>query len=75
MRNLNEVIDQIVNELPENMTELKADLAKISESAFFTPPEGMYLRWRDVGLLLDSALGNPTGVAWKEAVQKIINSE
>ena len=70
MRNLIDVIDQIINEVPKTEQELIDVLKDIQESVRCAAPELISMWWTEVqGALLDNLPGKPT----KEWQYKILS--
>lgn len=73
-RRLYGVIDQILMKIPNDQQwdSLRRRLLDKQESVLYTAPEGMVLRWQEVGIILYEELGEPAGVPWKKEIVAII---
>ena len=74
MRNLPEVIDQMLAVIPEGHAIVPV-LADIKSSAQFTAPETEVTWWHTVSDTLQEFLGDPTTDEWKQEVAKIFAGE
>ena len=75
-RSLVKVIDRIIEVIPsDEYAETKAAIIDIRSSAEFASPETGNLFWEQLTSTLEEDLGDPTGCAWKEKVQRIFNGE
>lgn len=72
MRNLTEVIDQMVTHLPKTEDELRLDLLDRKCSCMYTAPEAWYVRWEEVADILHHRFGEkePTE-GWEKKVVDI----
>lgn len=59
MRDLTDVIDQIITVVPENQTSLIMELKDRKDSCFYTAPEAIVYRWGEVAKILYEELGDP----------------
>jgi hypothetical protein len=60
MRDLNEILLQILEILPEEgEEELRHALEDVQGSAAFASPENMHLWWKEAGLVMEDELGPP----------------
>ena len=73
MRKLADVIDRLLEEIPESQVRLIRCLANIQDSATYTPPEQMSFRWRQCQEVLFEELGydKVEEDGWLKNVQEI----
>ncbi len=69
---ITEVIDQIDRLLVGESPQFLYDLDMLYEKAMATPPENMVDRWRELGFLIDSNLGDPGGDPHKKLIYDIL---
>ena len=74
MRNISEVIDQMISKVPQDNSKIILLLEKIKEDVSFTAPEAMFIRWRQVSLILQGEMSNPTE-NWQYEVLSIFSTE
>ncbi len=77
MRNLTELMDKMLAEIPDNFigkVHIKYEFDEIKESISFTAPEAMVNRWYQVSNLLEISLGGVDS-DWKIKIQKIFNDQ
>lgn len=75
-RSIHEVIDSILKVIPEVEDDsLRDRLNEINQSALYTPPEAMWVWWRELKRTLDIHLGEPGDVEWKKKVSAIVRGE
>lgn len=71
------VIKDIVGVVPESEVGLRRQLVNCYDSACYTPPEGMLIRWYQLAGILDDALGDAEDKdlpAWAVTVRKIVTA-
>lgn len=73
MRNLCEVIDQMLAVIPEDQTELRASLKNHKQSAEFAPPEMISIHWNNVGDTLYYYVFSNfyPEIGWQEKIERI----
>ena len=72
MRDLVEVIDQLLVHIPTDQEDLIKDLEYQKDSALYTAPEAMRFRWGKVAEILYEHMGEPPFEGfWKQAVLDI----
>lgn len=76
-RNIGEVIDKMIAEIPDEGSELRDRLAKIKRDAGYTPPEMMETQWYNVSLALRMAFKTelPPVNGWQGKVVRIVRGE
>ena len=57
MRDIIEVIERIVEYIPEDKKLFITQLNSIKNSAMYTPPEAMHGRWYEASCILENNLG------------------
>jgi hypothetical protein len=70
VRNLSEVIDAMLAEVPETETALVAGLKRIKQSIGYVAPEGMTIWWRNTQSMLVNEVGVPK-CDWQDRVANI----
>ena len=73
-RDIIEVIDRLLGIVPEGETGLRAGLNSVKQSALFTAPEMMTIRWRRLGEVLQEEIGQPRE-PWQVEVGEIVRGE
>jgi hypothetical protein len=72
MRNLPNVIDQMLSEIPSGEVSLRAGLEDIIDSVMYSSPEGIGMWWRSTAELLHEEFGNhPPDDGWQGKVVDI----
>ncbi len=75
-RDISKVIERIVAEIPAGKhEEMRHRLAAITESAQFTPPEGMGVRWQQLQRVLEDDLPMPPVEPWQVKIGRIVRGE
>ena len=72
MRNVIEVIDQMLAVIPPEHDELRVQLEWAQRDASYKAPEQMRAQWQMVGELLEALIGEPT-LEWEKNVASIFN--
>jgi hypothetical protein len=73
MRNINDVIKQIEDVLPED-DELRKDLKRIKMSVLYTAPEAIVIRWRELQYFLEFRFAEDGKSELAQKVQRIFNN-
>lgn len=71
-RNISTVIDAVLTEVPTYHMHLRQRLGVIRNSAIYTSPEAMHLRWADLAATLGEHLPNPPVEPWQVRVDEIM---
>lgn len=72
MRNLIDVIDQMLSVLPTNEESLRKDLFGRKDSCFYTAPEAMSYRWEEVANILVNRFGKTEPISgWQKKIVDI----
>ena len=71
-RDVTEVIDRILAEVPTVYARLRTNLVCLKESAFFTPPEGQVSIWKRLDVLLITSLSSPPRLPWEVEISRIV---
>lgn len=72
MRDIAEVIDQMLVVIPADKESLRARLDSVKKSAFFTAPELAGNNWHSVAGILEGEIGEPLE-PWQKEVAAIFN--
>lgn len=72
MRNLGEVIDRMLEVVPESAAELRLHLTWLRRDISYKAPEQMLLGWNSCKLILESCIGPPE-TDWEKKIQRIFN--
>ena len=72
MRNIKEVIDQMLGVIPIDKDRLRVILKRHKESASLAPPEGQYLWWQETQLVLNEEI-DITKQPFNEWQQKVFD--
>lgn len=76
MRNLVEVIDQMMEKIPETESEIRIRFAAIRISVCFAAPESMPLHWSGCQKLLIDYFPDPTNLLdWQQEVVNIFTGK
>lgn len=71
MRNLGEVLNRVLEEVPESEVSLRRRLRRVYESSCFTAPEEMQGRWMEAQTILaEEASGSGD---WQNDIRRIWN--
>ena len=73
MRNVSEVVEKIIREIPdkwENRRYIVGRLRSVSNSSKYTAPEDMQRYWNEVAGILETNLGDPDE-EWKRRIASI----
>lgn len=75
MRNIGEVIDKMVEKVPDGEEELRQQLDRVKKAAGYTPPEMMTGPWNELAAVCQRCMGQPPYEvgSWKENVLKVFN--
>jgi hypothetical protein len=73
-RNIGEVIDRIVAQIPPDKEWARQSLLFVKRDASFTAPELMYMRWNQAAEILDDAFHNETE-QWALNIQDIFSGK
>lgn len=65
MRNLGDVLDQMIEALDDEGGDLDAELRSIRDSVSFQPPEAMRTWWGETAMALQHHLGDPAKLTGK----------
>jgi hypothetical protein len=70
-RHLPDVIAQLLAQIPETEAtkRLRTRLESVRQSAAFTPPENMWIKWRTVGEILLDEIGLSPTEPWAVVVR------
>lgn len=71
-RNINEVIDQILNLVPEDK---KASLERIKRSVLYSAPELIPLKWLELQYVINEMIPYPPCVNWHYKVVAIFTNK
>ena len=73
MRQIGDILDKILEVIPETSSSLKDQLKSILESSKFSPPESQHLWWTETArVLIEAFPPDATDWApWQTQVQKI----
>lgn len=72
MRNLVEVIDQMLEKIPESENSFLSSLEAIRTSTLFSAPETIRIRWKEVSINLAEFMEDKLQTeGWKREVQEI----
>lgn len=77
MRNIATVIGLIIRQIPdtwEQKNDLQSALLDVVDSANYTAPESMSVRWQQMSELLEDYLGDPTE-QWKKDIGLIVSGK
>lgn len=77
MRNIIKVIQRIIDYIPDDFKdkeELTKELNNRGESASYTAPEAMFLRWQEVSYILGTYLGE-IDTPWKQKIADIFGDK
>jgi hypothetical protein len=77
-RNIIEVIDKIIPELPSVHSYTISQLQYLKQTASYAPPEAMPEKWYRLSNLMQSIIGNPaTEIVpdWATKITKILRGE
>ena len=72
MRELPEVISELLPNIPDDYDGLRYSLKSIAESATYSPPEGQGMWWWQAASMLDYYVPTPTS-PWQLKVVEIFN--
>lgn len=78
MRPLDKVIEATLKLIPADYDKrdlLSKQLESIKESSLYAAPEMQVEWWYKFGLLLQTTLGDPEGIDWKEAVVDLVTGK
>lgn len=77
MRDLNQVIDSMLVEIPDEGvgTNLKIDLEIVKDYITYTPPEKMLLRWQHAASLLYLYCGPEPKLEWQNKIASILAAQ
>ncbi len=70
-RKLSDVLDAVIQEIPEEFPDVLVDLRSLRQSVQYTAPELMRLRWIQLSEILNDALPDPTSTDAPEWVKRI----
>lgn len=77
MRNLNQVLNAIVNQIPKDV-EYRENIIKefdsVCESISYTAPEALHLRWYQCADILFDYIPEPT-LDWQKTITRIFSAE
>ena len=73
-RDLVEVLENVLRAIPPRESDLRAMLDDVLDSARYTPPEGMYVRWNAALAILETEVGAPV-TGWQKQIAKIFKGE
>lgn len=75
MRNIGEVIDKMMEKVPESEEELRSQMIRVKRAAGYTPPEMSTGPWNELASVCQRYLGEPPYEvgSWKEGVLKAFN--
>jgi hypothetical protein len=71
-RSISDVIDRLLVEIPPGRVGLRDAIVWIKDSAYYTAPEQMIERWRELTNALNATLPYPPETAWQRRVLEII---
>jgi hypothetical protein len=76
LRVFTDVVDLVLAEVPtdERWNPLRARLMALRESGWFTAPEIMWYRWRDLSAVLADEIGEPDD-GWQKNISRIVLDE
>lgn len=69
------VIQALKNITPDSYVDKEAyhrSLDKIADSAMYTAPEAMYMRWGQLAASLQTFLGDPSDAPWKVTTAEVM---
>ena len=69
-RDLVDVIDRMLELIPDSEHDLRKKLASVQDSAHYTPPDGMAIRWEQLLKVLWNNLGAPVA-GWQVQVARL----
>lgn len=67
-----EVIEAVLQHVPENMPALRANLQKVARDSAFLPPEGKGVAWLQMAMLLSESLPFPPETEWQKEIYRIV---
>mgnify|MGYP003442847626 CR=1 FL=1 len=71
MRNLHDVIDEILPHIPKEEEPLIAELLSAKESSLVAAPEAVYIHWQRVADTFAGRFGTPPTSGWGFEIMKI----
>ena len=74
-RNISDVIERVVAELPAGHADLRRRLIRLSQDVWFTPPESMGVRWRQLCDMLTDELPTTPAEPWQQRISRIVRGE
>lgn len=77
MRDITKVIQKIIDCIPDDFKdkeELIKELNNRKESAYYTAPEAMFLRWQEVSYILGTHLKD-IDTPWKQKIADIFGDK
>lgn len=77
-RPIHDVARAILNQVPPDFPAygiLERSFDGVLNSAYYTAPEAMYIRWDELSALLHGSLKDHTHLDWVERIRRIFNNE
>ncbi len=77
-RKLSDVLDTVIQEIPEEFSGVLVDLRSLRQSVQYTAPELMRLRWIQLSEILNDGLPDPTSTdapEWAKHVSSLVMGE
>jgi len=75
MRDIQKVLSAMLAKVPEGEAELRYRLGKIAESAHYTAPDAMAVRWHQALTVLVDLIGEEPTESWQVEVARIFKGD